>query len=103
MPSIARVADTVLSPDGSGKNCAFPLTVPIIIANTSLVRANGLAIPVLGNLVPPHPRSGCVPDVSVLTSASATVRIGGLGVARIGDRYGNNIIISGSYNVFAGG
>jgi uncharacterized Zn-binding protein involved in type VI secretion len=103
MPAIARVGDTVLSPDGAGKNCAFPLQVAIIVANDKVVRANGALIPVLNNPVPPHSKTGCDPDTSVLTSVSSTVRIGGVGVGRIGDKYGNNIITQGSPNVFAGG
>jgi uncharacterized Zn-binding protein involved in type VI secretion len=103
MPAAARVGDTVLSPDGFGKNCAFPGVVSIVVGNVANVTANGLAIPVLGQPVPPHPRTGCVPDTSVLTTGSATVTIGGLPAARIGDLYGNNIITSGSTNVFIGG
>lgn len=102
MPAIARVGDTVLSPDGFGKNCAFPGVVPIAVGNIASVFANGLLVPVLGQPVPPHPITGCGPDVSVLTTASATVFIGGLGAARIGNLYGNNIITSGSPNVFIG-
>lgn len=103
MPSVARVGDTVLSPDGAGKDCAFPMQVSIAQGNTSNVTSKQLAIPVQGNPVPPHPRSGCSPDNSTLTTFSSTVRIGGKGVARIGDRYGNNIITGGSPNVFVGG
>lgn len=99
------VADTVLSPDGFLKDCAFPGTVPlpIQVGNTAGVFVNGLAVPVLGQPVPPHPVAGCAPDTSVLTTASTTVFIGGIGAARIGDLYGNNIITSGSSNVFIGG
>lgn len=112
MPSIARSGDTVLSPDGQGKNCAFPVEVPIGAGppevNNRNVKVNGRLVPVQGNRVPPHQLVGCGLDLSVLTSFSTTVRIGGLGVARIGDRYGNNIITSGSGTdgskpVFAGG
>lgn len=102
MPAIARVTDTVLSPDGFGEDCAFPGTVPISVGNTANVFANGFLVPVLGQPVPPHPVSGCGPDLSVLTTASSTVFIGGLGAARIGSLYGNNIITSGSPNVFIG-
>ena len=103
MSAAARVTDTVLSPDGFGKNCAFPGVIPIIVGNPFNVTANGLPVVVLGLPVPPHLRSGCVPDLSVLTTGSATVTIGGLPAARIGDLYGNNIITSGSINVFIGG
>lgn len=103
MPAAARVTDTVLSPDGFGKDCAFPGVVPIVVGNVVSVFANGLPVPVLTNPVPPHPVAGCAPDVSVLTTGSTSVFIGGLPAARIGDQYGNNIIISGSPNVFIGG
>jgi hypothetical protein len=103
MPSVARLSDTVLSPDGRGKNCAFPMQTSVVQVNTVNVFVNGRLVPVLGNLVGPHPRGGCVPDVSPLNKASTTVFVGGLGVGRIGDTYGNNIITQGSPNVFAGG
>ena len=103
MAAAARVTDTVLSPDGFGKDCAFPDVVPISVGNGSNVFVNGLPVPVLGQPVPEHAVSGCGPDTSVLTKASTTVFIGGLGAARIGDLYGNNIITSGSPNVFIGG
>lgn len=95
--------DNVLSPDGFLKDCAFPGVVPIVVGNLSNVFVNGLPVPVLTNPVPVHQVSGCAPDISVLTTASTSVFIGGLGAARIGDLYGNNIIISGSPNVFIGG
>jgi uncharacterized Zn-binding protein involved in type VI secretion len=103
MPSVARSNDTVLSPDGRGKNCAFPLQTSVGEVNTANVFVNGRLVPVLGNLVAPHPRGGCVPDVSTMNSSSSTVRVGGIGIGRIGDTYGNNIITQGSPNVFAGG
>lgn len=103
MPAIARSGDQVLSPDGSGKKCRFPLKTSVGQGNNKSVFANGILIPVQGNLVTPHPRSGCVPDTSTLSSFSSTVFIGGLGVGRIGDQYGDNLIVQGSTNVFAGG
>jgi uncharacterized Zn-binding protein involved in type VI secretion len=103
MPSAATITHTVLSPDGSGKNCAFPMQVTIIVGNTSNVFCNTHAVVVKDNLVPPHPKSGCTPDTSVLTTYSSTVKIGGLNAGRIGDMYGNNIITKGSPNVFIGG
>ena len=104
MPAAARVTDKVLSPDGFGKDCAFPGVTPgITDANDVLVTADGLAIVVLGNQVPDHNVGGCTPDLSVLTTGSSTVTIGGLPAGRIGDLYGNNIIITGSSTVFIGG
>lgn len=102
MPAVARARDLVLSPDGFGRKCAFPGTVPISIGNTVNVFVNGLPVPVIGQPVPVHLRGGCSLDTSVLTKASTTVFIGGLGAARIGDLYADNVIISGSENVFIG-
>jgi len=53
-------------------------------------------------VISPHPMGGCSTDTSTLSSFSATVSIGGKGVGRIGDSYGNNVITQGSANVFAG-
>lgn len=103
MPSIARAGDTVLSPDGAGKDCAFPLQTSVGEVNDKSVRANGSLIPVQGNKVTPHPRGGCSTEEPPLTTFSSTVRIGGKGVGRIGDKYENNIITQGSESVFAGG
>jgi uncharacterized Zn-binding protein involved in type VI secretion len=103
MPAIARKDDTVLSPDGNGKNCAFPLQTTVGEVNDKSVRANSRLIPVQGNKVTPHPKSGCSIEEPPLSTFSSTVRIGGKGVGRIGDRYGINIITQGSENVFAGG
>lgn len=116
MPAVARAAapalgiptgapDSVLSADGFGTDCVYPgVATPILIGNPFNVYVNGFAPPVLGQPVPPHPVSGCAPDLSVLSTGSTSVFIGGLPVARIGDLYGpRNIIISGSSNVFIGG
>lgn len=103
MPSVARLGDTVLSPDGTGYHCAFPMETATGEANDKNVKANGIAVCVEGNLVAAHPKGGCDPDESTVSSFSSTVKIGGKGVARIGDMLGNNIITQGSPNVFAGG
>jgi uncharacterized Zn-binding protein involved in type VI secretion len=102
MPSIARTGDKVLSPDGTGKNCNAPMQTACGPGNSKMVRANGILIVHRGLPVAPHPRSGCVPDTSTLSTFSSTVRINGQGVGRIGDKYGNNIVTQGSPSVFAG-
>ena len=102
MPAVARANDAVLSPDGSGKKCRFPLKTKVGEVNGNNVYANGKLIVVQGNKVAPHNKSGCVPDESALSSYSSTVFIGGKGIGRIGDEYGNNLIIQGSQTVFAG-
>jgi len=103
MPSIARAnsADTVLSPDGTGKKCAFPMTTATGAASQNRVFADGILVAVIGDIVQPHPRRGCAPDTQALSSASSRVFAMGKAVARIGDVYGDNIITSGSFRCFA--
>lgn len=103
MPAIARVTDTVLSPDGTGKNCAYPMETAVGEGNGSNVRIGGLAVAVQGNKVAPHPKGGCSLDESVVSTFSSTIRIAGKGVARIGDMLGNNIITQGAATTFGGG
>ena len=69
--------------------------------NSVNVYVNGILVPVSGNLVAPHPKSGCSPDTSTL-SGSSRVFVGGQGIGRLGDKYGDNIVTKGSSNVFAG-
>jgi len=102
MPAISRTGDKVLSPDGTGKNCAAPMQTACGPGNAKMVRANGILIVHEGLQVAPHPKGGCSLDTSVLTTFSATVRVNGKGVGRIGDKYGNNIVTQGSPSVFAG-
>jgi uncharacterized Zn-binding protein involved in type VI secretion len=103
MPAIARSSgsDSVLSPDGTGYKCRVPMTTSTFTPGQSKVRAQGIFVVVSGDLVAPHPRSGCVPDTSTLSSFSSKVRAAGKGVGRIGDRYGDNTITSGSSKVMA--
>ena len=102
MASIARAngSDTVLSPDGTGKKCRFPLTVSTGPATQSRVFADGILVAAIGDLVSPHPRINCVPDEQTLSLASSRVFAMGKGVARIGDMYGDNVITSGSFRCF---
>jgi len=102
MPAISRKDDDVSSPDGIGYKCGTPMITSVDEVNSSNVYANGILIVVNGNKIAPHPLSGCGPDESTLSVNSNTVFIGGKGVGRIGDSYGNNIITKGSDNVFAG-
>jgi len=102
MASVARSGDTVLSPDGSGYQCGSPMQTSVGEVNNKNVTANGSLIVVAGNLITPHPKGGCSNDDSTLSSYSSTVTIGGKGVGRIGDTYGNNVITQGSPSVFAG-
>ena len=103
MPAIARKDDTVLSPDGTGYKCRMPMKTKVGVVNDKNVYANQILVVVRGNQIAPHPKSGCSPDTSTLSTSSATVFIGGVGVGRIGDQYSDNLIIKGSESVFAGG
>jgi uncharacterized Zn-binding protein involved in type VI secretion len=103
MPAVARKDDSVLSVDGTGYKCRAPMKTSVGEVNDKKVFADGILIVVQGNKVAPHPKSGCGPDESALTSFSAKVRIGGKGIGRIGDSYaGINTITKGSSKVFAG-
>ena len=101
MPAVTRAGDRVLSPDGQGKKCRFPMRTSVGQANSFNVFVNNILVPITGNLVAPHSKSGCVPDISTLTGSSK-VFAGGLGIGRLGDKYGDNIISKGSSTVFAG-
>jgi uncharacterized Zn-binding protein involved in type VI secretion len=103
MSAIARAngTDTVLSPDGTGRNCAQPMTVSTGAATQSKVFADGILVAVIGDVVQPHPRGGCSLDTQKLSSASTRVFVSGKGLARIGDKYGNNTITSGSSRCFS--
>lgn len=105
MAAVARASgsDSVMSPDGAGYKCRSPLKTSTDEGNGNNVFANGILIVVQGCKVASHPLSGCGNDGSTLSTFSSTVFIGGKGVGRIGDQYGNNIISSGSTNVFVGG
>ena len=69
--------------------------------NPNNVFANGLPIVVQGNKIAPHTRGGCEIDESTLSAVSSKVFIGGKGVGRIGDKYGDNTITQGSPSVFS--
>ena len=101
MPAVTRAADRVISPDGSGKKCRFPMRTSVGQVNSVNVFVNKILVPVTGNLVAPHPKSGCSPDASTLTGSSR-VFVGGQGIGRLGDKYGDNIVTKGSSDVFAG-
>ena len=102
MSAISRKGDTVMSPDGSGRDCAYAVSTVVDECNGSSVFANGILVVVKGNRVGAHNRGGCDPDESTLSECSSKVFIGGQGVGRIGDKYGDNTVTQGSINVFAG-
>ena len=101
MPAVTRAGDRVISPDGSGKKCRFPMRTSVGQVNSVNVFVNSILVPITGNLVSPHNKSGCIPDESTLTG-STKVFVGAQGIGRLGDKYGDNIVTKGSSNVFAG-
>jgi len=102
MPAVSRQGDSVLSPDGTGYKCRMPMETTVGEVNSNEVYVNGILIVVQGNQIAPHPKSGCVPDESTLSSSSSKVFAGNKGIGRIGDQYSDNIITQGSPTVFAG-
>jgi len=106
MPAVARAGDTVMSSSGTGRQCASPVTTSVGEVN-SKVRADGIFVTCEGKKVAPHPKRGCSPDESTLSSFSSKVRVQGKGIGRIGDGYDaggeTNVISKGSSKVFAGG
>jgi len=104
MPAVARKSgtDSVLSKTGTGKRCPKPVDTKTD-EGSSDVFSNGIGVVKQGDKVAPHKKSGCDPDESVMTIQSPTVYANGKQLARIGDKYTpDNIITSGSPNVFAG-
>lgn len=105
MPAVSRVGDSVMSVDGTGNNCGFPMTTSCgSSSGNAKVRANGIFIVVDGDPVESHNMDGCTTDPSTLTSFSGKVRACGKGVGRIGDKYtggSDNTITKGSSKVFA--
>ena len=103
MPAVARSSgsDKVMSPDGTGKKCRFPVKTSTGPPGQSKVRAQGVFVVISGDTVAPHLKSGCSPDTSTLGGGSSKVHANGSPVARIGDSYGDNIITSGSTKVMA--
>lgn len=102
MPAVSVIGDTVMSPDGTGRDCQSAVETFVDEVNKNQVFVNNKLVVVAGNIVGPHNLSGCNEiDKSALSTHSSTVFIGGLGIGRIGDSYGNNIITKGSPNVFA--
>ncbi len=105
MPAAARADgnDRVFSITGAGKDCKFPVQT-VTGPGSVEVYINGSKVVVESDQVGSHPFSGCGPDTSTMSEGSGTVFVGGKKIARIGDNYGSdNIIISGSTNVFIGG
>lgn len=106
MPSVARgrQSDVVFSKTGEGSGCAFPFLATTGVDEHPKVSIGGIGVVVEGDKVGPHDRTpSCTPDLRVLNTFSSKVKVGGKGLARIGDKYSDdNRIITGSDKVFAG-
>jgi uncharacterized Zn-binding protein involved in type VI secretion len=103
MPPVARGegGDGVFSLTGSGRRCQSPInTVTGECSNNVFVNNKGIIRQ--GDKVGVHNASGCSTDQSGLTTFSGSVFANNLEIARIGDEYtSDNVITSGSSNVFA--
>jgi uncharacterized Zn-binding protein involved in type VI secretion len=67
---------------------------------------NGIGAVRLGDLDKEHQYPvgiGCGSHQVALSTSSGTVFVNGKGIGRVGDSYGEETIITGSPNVFAGG
>lgn len=110
MPGAAHAnsGDSVFSLSGAGYLCLFPMTTSTGAATQSKVYADGTSgtnlIVSKGDIVAPHPISGCGLDSSGLSAFSTKVFCGGTSknAGRIGDAYGPNFITSGSSKVIIG-
>lgn len=103
MPAVVTGNGTcrVQSPDGKGDDCKYPMTTYTDECSSKVFIGN-YGVVCEGDRVAQHNKKDCVPDESTLTTYSSKVFIGGKAIARIGDSYGDNIIIEGSAKVFAG-
>ena len=108
MPAVARAngVDTVYSLTGTlsgGSPVRYDNPINTVTNEGSPnVFVNGTPVVREGDKVGVHLRGNGSTDTSVLTTFSPNVYANGLGLGRIGDEYtSDNIIISGSTNVFA--
>ena len=104
MPPAARGSgtDSVFSKTGSGFRCRASTTTATNVCSGD-VFVNNIGAVRIGDLIAEHPKAGCDPDESTLTTSSTTVFTNNRGTGRIGDQYtDDNTISSGSSNVFIG-
>jgi uncharacterized Zn-binding protein involved in type VI secretion len=101
MPAVCRVGDSL----STGHICSASTTIASPNTDGS-VRANGIAIIVVGAPTVAHPfppNPPCAPHVANLNAGSSSVFINGKRVGRVGDSADAGAMTSGSSNVFAGG
>lgn len=104
MPAVARSngSDSVFSPTGTGYKCKSPMTTSTGSAIQQRVFSQGILVVVQGEIVAPHMLPGCnVVDEQSLSTYSPRVSVTGKKLGRIGDKYGDNTIISGCPRVFS--
>ena len=103
MPAVARAngTDGVLSPDGTGKDCAFPMNVTTGPATQGKVTADKVPVVIAGNIPSTHMKLLCKEVDKTPLMSSSKVFVTGKAIGRIGDMYGPNIITSGSSKVFS--
>lgn len=101
MPAIARDGDSFTT----GHGCT---TTSTLIGQTGLnskVYVNGLPVVCKGDPSQVHTIGNppaCTPHTATVSVGSATVFVGGKGVARVGDPIDSGSITEGSDDVFAG-
>lgn len=104
MSAVARSngSDSVFSPNGTGYKCKMPMTTSTGTAIQSRVFSQKILVVVEGEVVAPHKFPGCeVTDEQTLSTYSSRVSAMGKKIGRIGDKYGDNTIISGCPRVFS--
>ena len=109
MPGVSGRGDTV----ATGHLCDTTTTIgvgsPNVFVNGKPVAFRGAAISPHSiesqrGVQPPGPPSNpstCIPHTTTVKAGSGTVRVNGVGVARIGDAADDGSITGGSGNVFA--
>ncbi len=98
MPAVCRIGDSL----DTGHIC--DATTTVATSNTTgKVKANGIAIIVVGALTAPHGvPPACANHEVPLVGSSATVSIEGKLVGRVGDAIDDGAMTGGSPNVNAG-
>lgn len=100
MPAVCR---DIIDLGATGHGCTAFIGV---VATQSTVRANGIPIVRLFDPALPHTwpvDTYCVPHLGAkVWTASMTVRVNGIGVARTGDFFDFGVMLPASPNVFAG-
>ena len=106
MPRVAVKGDTTTT----GHGCDGTTTIATsTIAEAAKVKVNGTIVAIKGNPLADHTIPAGVPPVCVghpgqiVNVGSTTVKVNGIGIARVGDSADGGAIMSKVGNVFAGG